>query len=197
MSFIHFICIIRIQFRSWLSLEPHSWKRVGGWLIRADSHQILDSSVEMSNKIASTLASIQKFMAGVNRLLDQIERSRKDHHPVDISIDEIVPHASQTAHVLPPRTSHGVPFHLSDHCETAPPPTAIVRLPLLLLLMILDWLNRKPGLRGLSPGWGISDYRIEVWIGMIGTTYRRLAWLPSFACHRLSIIVGLVVLRST
>ena len=121
-------------------------------MIRADSHQILDSSVEMSNKIASTLASIQKFMAGVNRLLDQIERSRKDHHPVDISIDETVPHASQTAYVLPPRTSHGVPFHLSDHCETAPPLTATVCLPLLLLLMILDWLNRKPGLRGLSPG---------------------------------------------
>ena len=99
-------------------------------MIKADSHQILDSSIEMSDKLASTLASIQKFMAGVNRRLDQIESSRKDHHPVGISTDKTVPHASQTVHVLPPRTSHGVPFHLSDHCETTPPPTATISPPI-------------------------------------------------------------------
>ena len=99
-------------------------------MIRVDSHQSSDSSVEMSDELASTLSSIQEFMAGVNRRLDQIESSHQDHHPVGISIDETVPHASQTAHVLPPRTSHGVPFHLSDHCETTPPPAAIVSPPI-------------------------------------------------------------------
>ncbi|RVW13263.1 hypothetical protein CK203_111557 [Vitis vinifera] len=84
----------------------------------------------MSDKLASTLASIQKFMAGVNRRLDQIESSRKDHHPVGISTDKTVPHASQTVHVLPPKTSHGVPFHILDHCETAPPPIATVSPPI-------------------------------------------------------------------
>ena len=32
--------------------------------------------------------------------------------------------------VFPLRTSYGVPFHLSDHCETAPPLAAIVSLPI-------------------------------------------------------------------
>ncbi|KAL6320790.1 hypothetical protein AAG906_008790 [Vitis piasezkii] len=32
--------------------------------------------------------------------------------------------------VLPLRTSHGIPFHLSDHCETAPPPATIVLPPI-------------------------------------------------------------------
>ncbi|KAL6348648.1 hypothetical protein AAG906_016177 [Vitis piasezkii] len=81
-------------FKSWLSLELHSWRRVGGRLIRADSHQGSDSLVEMSDELASTLASIQEFMAGVSRCLDQIESSHQDHHPVGISIDETVPHAS-------------------------------------------------------------------------------------------------------
>ncbi|RVW72045.1 hypothetical protein CK203_054067 [Vitis vinifera] len=87
------------QFRSWLSLESHTWRRVGGQLIRSDSHQSLDSSVEMSDELAFTLTFIQEFMAG-------------------------------TAQVLPPGTSHGVPFHLSDHCETAPPPVAMVLPPI-------------------------------------------------------------------
>ena len=99
-------------------------------MIRSDSHQSLDSSVEMSDELASTLTFIQEFMAGVSRRLDQIESSRQDHHLVGISTDETVPHASQTAQVLPPRTSHGVPFHLSDHCETAPPPVAMVLPPI-------------------------------------------------------------------
>ncbi|KAL6337644.1 hypothetical protein AAG906_037237 [Vitis piasezkii] len=54
-------------FRSRLSLESHSWRRVRGRLIRSDSHQSSDSSVEMSDELASTLASIQEFMAGVSR----------------------------------------------------------------------------------------------------------------------------------
>ncbi|KAJ9705880.1 hypothetical protein PVL29_003809 [Vitis rotundifolia] len=69
----------------------------------------------MSDELASTLASIQEFMAGVSRRLDQIESSRQDH-PIE--------------QVLPPGTSHGVPFHLSDHCKTAPPPAATVLPPI-------------------------------------------------------------------
>ncbi|KAJ9708445.1 hypothetical protein PVL29_000472 [Vitis rotundifolia] len=83
----------------------------------------------MSDELASTLASIQEFMAGVSRRLDQIESSRQDH-PVGISTDDTVPHVPQTEQVLPPRTSHGVPFHLSDHCETAPPSAAVVSPPI-------------------------------------------------------------------
>ena len=71
-------------------------------------------------------------MAGVSRRLDQIESSRQDHHPIGISIDKTIPHASQTAQVIPPGTSHGVPFHLSEHCETAPPPTATVLPPIFI-----------------------------------------------------------------
>ena len=113
-----------------MSLESHSWRRVGGRLIRADSHKSSDSLVEMSDELASTLTFIQEFMAGVSRRLDQIESSRQDHYLVGISTDETVPHASQTAQVLPPGTSHGVPFHLSDHCETTPPPAATVSPPM-------------------------------------------------------------------
>ena len=70
-------------------------------------------------------------MAGVSRRLDQIESSRQDHHPFGISTNDIVPHVPQTAQVLPLGTSHGVPFHLSLHCETTPPPTAIVLPPMI------------------------------------------------------------------
>ncbi|RVW90935.1 hypothetical protein CK203_044187 [Vitis vinifera] len=70
---------------------------VGGRLIKVDSHQSSDSSVEMSDELVSTLASIQEFMAGVSRRLDQIESSRQDHHPVGISTDDTVPHIPQTA----------------------------------------------------------------------------------------------------
>ena len=81
-------------------------------MIRVDSHQSSDSLVEMSDKLASTLASIQEFMAGVSKRLDQIESSRQDHHPVGIITDDIVPHVPQIAQVFPPGTSHGIPFHL-------------------------------------------------------------------------------------
>ena len=99
-------------------------------MIRADSYQDSDSSVEMSNELASTLASIQEFMVGVSRRLNKIESSRRDHHPVRISTDDTVPHVPQTAQVLPLGTSHGVPFHLSNHCETAPPPAVTVSPPM-------------------------------------------------------------------
>ena len=69
-------------------------------------------------------------MVGVSRHLDQIESSRQDHHPVGISTNETVPHASQTTQVLLPGTPHGVPFHLSYHCETTPPPAATVSPPI-------------------------------------------------------------------
>ena len=85
----------------------------------------------MSNELAATLASIQEFMAGVSRRFDQIESSRQDHHPIGISTDDTVPHVPQTTQVLPPRTSHGVPFHLSDHCEITPPPAATVLPPMI------------------------------------------------------------------
>ena len=69
-------------------------------MIRANSHQSSDSSVEMLDELASTLAYIQEFMAGVNRRLDQIESSRQDHHPVCVSTDDTVPHVPQIAQVL-------------------------------------------------------------------------------------------------
>ena len=50
----------------------------------------------MSDELASTLASIQEFMAGVSRCLDQIESSRQDPYPVGMVTDKTVPHASQT-----------------------------------------------------------------------------------------------------
>ena len=76
MSFIHFVWVLGSHFRSCLSLESHPWRRVEGRLIRADSHKSSDHSVEMSDELASTLASIQEFMAGISRRLDQIESSR-------------------------------------------------------------------------------------------------------------------------
>ncbi|RVW36774.1 hypothetical protein CK203_117747 [Vitis vinifera] len=124
-------CHLRtIQFRSRLSLESHSWRRVGGRLIRADSYPSSDSSVEMSDELASTLASIQEFMAGVSRRLDQIESSRQDPHPTGMVTDETIPHASQTAQTRPPGVSLGAPFHLADHYETIPPPTITVSPPM-------------------------------------------------------------------
>ena len=126
-SFIHFVCIVGSQFKCWLSLESHSWRRVGGRFIRSDSCQ---SSVEMSDKLASTLAFIKKFMAGVSRRLDQIESSRQDPHSICMVIDETVPHACQTTQTFLLRVSHGIPFHLENHYETIPPPTVIVPLPI-------------------------------------------------------------------
>ena len=69
-------------------------KKVRGRLIRANSHQSLDSLVEMFDKLVSILASIQEFMAGVSRCLDQIESSRQDNHPLSINTNETILHAS-------------------------------------------------------------------------------------------------------
>ena len=129
-SFIRFVCIVGSQFRSRLSLESHSWRRVRGRLIRADSYPSSDSSVEMSDELASTLASIQEFMAGVSRRLDQLESSRQDPHPAGVVTDETIPHASQTAQTRPPGVSLSTPFHLADHYETIPPPTVTVPPPM-------------------------------------------------------------------
>ncbi|RVW50147.1 hypothetical protein CK203_096893 [Vitis vinifera] len=118
------------QFRSRLSLESHSWRKVRGRLIRADSYPSSDSSVEMSDELASTLASIQEFMAGVSRRLDQLESSRQDPHPAGVVTDETIPHASQTAQTRLPGVSLGTPFHLVDHYETIPPPTVTVPPPM-------------------------------------------------------------------
>ncbi|XP_019072550.1 uncharacterized protein LOC104877556 [Vitis vinifera] len=118
------------QFRSRLSLESHSWRRVRGRLIRADSYPSSDSSVEMSDELASTLASIQEFMAGVSRRLDQLESSRQDPHPAGMVTDETIPHASQTAQTRPPGVSLSTPFHLANHYETIPPPTVTVPPPM-------------------------------------------------------------------
>ena len=90
----------------------------------------------MSDELASTLASIQKFMAEVSRHLDQIESSRQDPHPVGMVTDETVPHASQTTQAPPPEASLGIPFHLADHYEVIPPPT--VTMPPLIVTTTND-----------------------------------------------------------
>ncbi|RVX14764.1 hypothetical protein CK203_012132 [Vitis vinifera] len=84
----------------------------------------------MSDELASTLASIQEFMAGVSRRLDQLESSRQDPHPAGVVTDETIPHASQTAQTRLPGVSLGTPFHLVDHYETIPPPTVTVPPPM-------------------------------------------------------------------
>ena len=99
-------------------------------MIRVDSRQSSDSSVEMSDELASTFASIQEFMVGVSRRLDQIKSSRQDPHPVGMVTEETIHHASQTAHALPPGVSLGTPYHLADHYETIPLPTVIVPPPI-------------------------------------------------------------------
>ncbi|RVW81705.1 hypothetical protein CK203_044512 [Vitis vinifera] len=111
-------------------MKLHSWRRVRGRLIRSDSHQSSDSSVEMSDELVPTLASIQEFMVGVSRRLDQIKSSRQDPHPVGMVTEETIHHASQTAHALPPGVSLGTPYHLADHYETIPLPTVIVPPPI-------------------------------------------------------------------
>ncbi|RVW48269.1 hypothetical protein CK203_069538 [Vitis vinifera] len=128
-------CHLRtIQFRIRLSLESHSWRRVRGRLIRADSYPSSDSSVEMSDELASTLASIQEFMAGVSKRLDQLESSHQDPHSTGVVIDETIPHASQTAQTRPPGVSLSTPFHLADHYETIPPPTVTVPPPMVPII---------------------------------------------------------------
>ena len=85
----------------------------------------------MSDELATTLASIQEFMAGVSRRLDQIESSRQDLHPVGMVTDQTISHTSQTAQALPHGASLGIPFHLADHYETIPPPTVTVPPPMI------------------------------------------------------------------
>ena len=51
----------------------------------------------MLDELAATLASIQEFMVGMSKSLDQIETSYQDHHPVNIGTYKTVPHASQIA----------------------------------------------------------------------------------------------------
>ncbi|KAL6345147.1 hypothetical protein AAG906_013631 [Vitis piasezkii] len=55
-----------------------------------------DFGLPSQDHLASTLASIQEFMVGVSRRLDQIESSRQDPHPAGMVTDETIPHASQT-----------------------------------------------------------------------------------------------------
>ena len=93
MSFIYFVCNVGSRFKSWLSLKSLSWRRDGGRLIRADSHQSSDSLVEMSNELASIIASIQEFMVGISKFLDQIKSSHHDPHLISMVTDETVPHA--------------------------------------------------------------------------------------------------------
>nr|CAN60758.1 hypothetical protein VITISV_015048 [Vitis vinifera] len=88
----------------------------------------------MSDELASTLASIQEFMAGVSRRLDQLESSRQDPHLAGVVTDETIPHASQTAQTRPPGVSLSTPFHLADHYETIPPPTVTVPPPMVPII---------------------------------------------------------------
>ena len=83
-------------------------------MIRSNSYLSSNSPNRMSDELDSTFTSIQEFMAGVSRRLDQIESSRQDPQPVGMVIDETVPHASQTTQTLPAGTSLGIPFHLVD-----------------------------------------------------------------------------------
>ena len=80
----------------------------------------------MSDELTTILASIQEFMVGMSRHLDQIESSR----PVGINIDELISHASQTTQVLPPRTIHGILFHFLDHFEITPSPAPTMSPPI-------------------------------------------------------------------
>ena len=70
----------------------------------------------------------------MSKRLDQIESSHQDYHPIGINIDEKTPHASQTVQVLLLGTSHGIPFHISNHCETALPPAATVSPPIVPII---------------------------------------------------------------
>ena len=69
------------------------WRRVGRRLIRSNSHHISDRSVEMSDELASTLASIQDLMVGMTRNLDQLESSLYEPYSVAVGLDETTPPA--------------------------------------------------------------------------------------------------------
>ena len=97
-------------------------------MIRSDSHHISDRSVEMSDELASTLASIQEMMMGMTRRLDQLESSRHELPTVATGTDETVRPAPQTVQVPSSGVSFGVPFQLSSQFETVPPPAVTVPL---------------------------------------------------------------------
>ncbi|RVW92848.1 hypothetical protein CK203_040472 [Vitis vinifera] len=163
------------QFRSRLSLESHSWRRVRGRLIRADSYPSSDSSVEMSDELASTLASIQEFMDGVSRRLDQLESSRQDPHPAGVVTDETIPHASQTAQTRPPGVSLGTPFHLVDHYETIPPPTVTVPPPMVPTIGDTRLAEQEAKVE-----------RLESMMRQIRLQEGGLAWMTEMAYRRLA-----------
>ena len=50
----------------------------------------------MLDELASTLASIQEFIAWVSQYLDQIESSHQDHQPVSMGTDDMTLPTSQT-----------------------------------------------------------------------------------------------------
>ena len=95
-------------------------------MIISNSYLSSNSPNRMSDELDSTFTSIQEFMAGVSRRLDQIESSHQAIHLVDIGIDETIPYASQTAQTLPLRTSYGIQFHFPNHYETIPLAVIIV-----------------------------------------------------------------------
>ncbi|RVW15701.1 hypothetical protein CK203_075322 [Vitis vinifera] len=185
------------QFRSRLSLESYSWRRVGGRLTRADLSPSSNSSVEMSNELASTLASIQEFMVGVSRRLDQIESSRQDPHPAGMVTDETIPHASQTAQTRPLGGFTCTPFHLENHYETIPPPTVTVPPPMVPTIEDTRLAEQEAKVERLESM--MRQIRLQdgglTWDDRDGIP--GLACPPSFACQTSSVTVGLVVPRST
>ncbi|KAL6319802.1 hypothetical protein AAG906_036864 [Vitis piasezkii] len=90
------------HFRSWLSMESHSWRRVKGRLIRSDSYQSSDSLVEMSDKLASTIASIQEASLSIPFHL-------ADHY-------EVIPPPTV---IVPPPIDEGLTWDDRDGIPTA------------------------------------------------------------------------------
>ena len=90
-------------------------------MIKSNSHYISDRSIEMSDELDSTLASIHDLMVGMTRLLDQLKSSH--HEPLSIAVgpNETVPPTPQTTQVPPPGVSYGAPFQLFGQFETTPP----------------------------------------------------------------------------
>ena len=109
-----------------MSLESRPCRRVRHGLIKSNSHHTLDRLVEMSNKLASTLASMHDLMVGMTKHLDQLESSHREPSSVMVGLDETLPLSSQATQVPPPGVSYGAPFQLSSQFETAPPHATVV-----------------------------------------------------------------------